>query len=211
MPVLPYCILLANPRLELPVRGVEDSEIHVIAVDRLTALYSEVEKSRLSAQTFRQDALAFHDVVHEVLGRTAVVPFRFPSWLTLTELTAHLRKESERYERFLSTHAEHVQMELRLAIQAPSISERPASSGTEHLRGRAARTRQLHETADEFRRSLASEVIEWREREVPEGLRLFGLVHRDQVVAVREKLGGRGPDVSVRWSGPWPATEFLPD
>ena len=209
MPVLPYCIFLANPRLEPPVRGVQGSEIQIIAVDRLMALYSEIEKSLLSASTFQQDALAFHDVVHEVFGHAAVVPFRFPSWLNVTELADHLRKESERYERFLSAHAEHVQMELRLAAPAPSLPDHPARSGTEHLRGRAARTRQLRETADEFRHSLAAEVIEWREREVPEGLRLFGLVHRDQVAGVREKLGGRGPDVSVRWSGPWPATEFL--
>ena len=209
MPVLPYCIFLENPRLELPVRGVQGSDIQIIAVDRLTALYSEIQKSRLSASTFQQDALAFHDVVHGVFGHAAVVPFRFPSWLSLTELTDHLRKESERYERFLNIHAEHVQMELRLAAPAPSLSDRPASSGTEHLRGRAARTRHLRESADGFRQLLAAEVIEWRERDLPEGLRLFGLVHRDHVASLREKLGGRGSDVSVRWSGPWPATEFL--
>ena len=209
MPVLPYCIFLATPTLALPMRGVQDSEIQIIAVDRLMASYSEIEKCRLSAQIFRQDALAFHDVVRGVFARTAVVPFRFPTWLTLTELTDHLRKESERYERFLSTHAEHVQMELRLGAPAPGLPDTPASSGTEHLRGRAARLHRVRESADEVRQLLSAEVVDWRERDTPEGTRLFALVPRDRVPSFREKLGESGADVSVRWSGPWPATEFL--
>jgi len=209
MQVLPYCILLANPTLELPVHGVQDFEIQIIAADRLMALYSEIENNRLSAQTFQKDALAFHNVVHGVFASTAVIPFRFPTSLSLTELTGHLRKESERYERFLNIHAEHVQMELRLAAPAPALADRPLRSGTEHLRGRALRQRRLGDAADELRQLLSAEALEWRERDTPEGVRLFALVRRDRVPGFRERLGESGPELSVRWSGPWPATEFL--
>src|SRR5436309_13879783 len=114
MPVLPYCILLRNSAICIPETGVMNSQVHQLSTGDLLALYSEIEKSDIQAKAFQPAALEFHRVVHAVIENAAVVPFRFPTWLTLPELTRHLKQESQRYTSFLTNHANHVQMELRV-------------------------------------------------------------------------------------------------
>jgi len=77
------------------------------------------------------------------------------------------------------------------------------------LRARAAESWQLRNTAEELKNLLSSEVIEWRERDTSQGMRLYALIDRANVTSFRERLGKREHDTSLRWSGPWPATEFL--
>src|SRR5205807_10120771 len=117
----------------LPAKGIRGSQIYRLTQDALIALYSQIEKSEISAENFQQAALEFHDVVHAVFGHAAVIPFRFPTWLTEPELGAHIGKESKRYQDFLTQHADHVQMEVRIALTSGEASAGTAS-GTEHLR-----------------------------------------------------------------------------
>jgi hypothetical protein len=188
---------------KLPEKGVDGTTVQTKSCGELTALYSEMETSQITPAIFQQAALEFHHVVHGVFADVAVIPFRFPTWLRVEELAAHLEKESERYQAFLRRHAPHVQMELRLAHA--SVAAQPASSGTEHLRARAARLHEVEDAARELKQLLGDQVQEWREHDIPEGKRLYALVERTHVTTFREKLSGR----TVRWSGPWPATEFL--
>jgi hypothetical protein len=203
MPLLPYCVLLTKSSYKLPEEGVDGTPVQTKSCGDLTALYSEMETSQLTPAIFQQAALDFHRVVHTAFADVAVIPFRFPTWLTAEELATHLEKESERYQAFLTFHAGHVQMELRLA-HAPAAAQ-AASSGTAHLRARAARLHEVEDAAREMKQLLGDEVQEWRERDTPEGKRLYALVERTRVTSFGEKLTGRTP----RWSGPWPATEFL--
>lgn len=117
-------------------------------------------------------------------------------------MTEHLEKESAGYQLFLTEHAEQVQMEFRVATHS---EQRAASSGTEHLRMRSEQLREVGNAAEELRNLLAADVVDWRERDVAEGKRLFALVERSRVARFRERLSERG----VRVTGPWPATEFL--
>jgi len=208
MPILPYCVALTRPDT-LSIKGVGQSEVHRLEQDSLTALYSDVERSAISPKTFQQTAVEFHNVVHSVFANAGVVPFRFPTWLTHAELAAHLREESRRYCSFLTEHAEHVQMELRIIRASSDLPKASTSTGTEHLRSRAAQVRQMHTAAEELKLLLSAEVIGWRERESPEGLRLYALVGRNRVASFRERLSGCEHGVGLRWSGPWPATGFL--
>jgi hypothetical protein len=185
------------------VTGVRGAEVLATNVGELTALYSEIEKEQIVPEQFQDAALEFHRVVHAAFANAAVVPFRFPTWISTEELADHLRDQAERYRSFLTQYADHVQMELRLTL-APGDMDR-ASSGTEHLRARAAQLHQVENAAEEVRRLLAGDVIQWRERDIPEGKRLFALVKRADVASFRERLSGRG----LSWSGPWPAMEFL--
>jgi len=204
MLVLPYCVYLGKSIGKIPAKGVLDAEVQAKQCGPLVVLYSEIERSRIAPETFQQSALEFHRVVHAVFDSAAVIPFRFPTWLSAEELADHLQKESERYQAFLTLHADHVQMELR--VTQPSSESLPApSSGTEHLRARAARLHQSEKAVEGLKTLFAPEVLEWRERDIPEGKRLYALVERGQVAHFRERLSQR----SVRWSGPWPATEFL--
>jgi hypothetical protein len=209
MPVLPYCILLRDTAVSAPEKGILDSRIHPLTEGALLAVYSEVERSAIAPKTFQPAALEFHRVIQSVFSQVAVVPFRFPTWLTPTELGEHMQQQSERYTEFLTHHANRVQMELRLT--PPSISSpTDATSGTAHLRARAAESRRLRNTAKTLENLLSSEVVEWSERDTPQGLRLYALVDRTNIAGFRERLSKREHEFSVRWSGPWPATEFLP-
>jgi len=203
MPLLVYCVLLQDVTTELPNHGVRNAEVHAVRTGRLIALYSEMEQSSIAADSFKDSALEFHHVVHSVFARSAVIPFRFPTWLSKAELIAHLEDKSVRYESFLRDHAAHVQMELRVEQTHAGVSH--AASGTEHLRARAAQLGELEKKTSELKRVLAPQVLEWRERDTAEGKRLFALVERDRVPDFRQKLGG----IKVQVSGPWPATEFF--
>ena len=203
MPLLAYCVVLEEPPTNFPSSGVLGARIESVAESGVVVLCSEGEKTAISAGNFQQAALEFHRVIQACLAEKATVPFRFPTWLAAEEIRAHLRQQASWYGEFLRRHAEHVQMEVRLA--APESGTLRAETGAEHLRYRAAQLRAVSAQADEVRKLAADTVIEWRERENPAGIRLYALVSRKFVDAFREKLN-RAP---VRVSGPWPATEFF--
>lgn len=202
MPLLAYCIVL-DRAMNLPSEGVLSSALEPIEESGLAALCSELERSLISATNFQQAALEFHGVIQAVLAENAVVPFRFPTWLSAEEMRGHLREKSSQYQDFLIRHADHLQMEVRLLKQKGGTSG--AASGAEHLRARAAQLRAMGERAKEVKHQLADTVIEWREVETGNGTRLYALVSRKSIESFREKLNR----ISLRASGPWPATEFL--
>ena len=205
MAILAYCIVLDDCAGALPAVGIFNSQLLQVAEAGLSAISSQIEKTSISSANFQQAALEFHNVVHAIFRQTAVVPFRFPTWLSQAELRQHLRSEAMPYRTFLSQHANHVQMEARIRL-APSEQAAVSATGTEHLRARALHLRMVRETAEQTKQAVFNQVIEWRERETPDGLRLYALVERGSIAAFREKLSQR--DI-VRVSGPWPATEFL--
>jgi gas vesicle protein GvpL/GvpF len=205
MILLPYCIVLCVNAGLFPKSGVTGSDVHSLAESHLAVAYSPIEKSRITADTFQKSALEFHNVVHAIFAQSAVVPFRFPTWLSEAELRQHVREHCSRYQAFLQQHREHVQMEVRIRLAAQATSD--SATGTEHLRSRAAQLRTTGEAAEAVQQSLSGEALEWRQREIPEGLRLFALVERCRIVSFREALARLGPNLGA--SGPWPATEFL--
>jgi len=207
MSVLPYCILLRDLASSIPETGVLNSRIHRMCEGDLLALYSELLRGDIRPEKFQPAGLEFHRVVHAIFDEAAVVPFRFPTWLTAQELGKHLQHESQRYTAFLTRHATDVQMEIRLRTNRSSPTK--AASGTAHLRARAVESRELRDMAEDLKTLLSSEAIEWRERETSDGLRIYALVGRADIPGFRERLGKRTRNLSMRWSGPWPATEFL--
>lgn len=202
MPLLAYCIVL-DESARLASEGLLDSRIELIAESGLLALCSEMERSAISAGNFQQAALEFHRVVQAVFADKAVIPFRFPTWLSAQEMRVHLRQESLRYKDFLVKHADHVQMEV--GIQAEAATLRSGASGTEHLRSRAAQIQKVNHQAEQIKDLVADLAMEWHVRETPDGMRLYALVPKASIKAFREKLNS----VPVPVSGPWPATEFL--
>lgn len=203
MPLLAYCIVLDGERATFPEQGALGAKVDIVGESSLIALCSEMQRSLISANNFQQTALEFHRVLHEVFAQRAVVPFRFPTWLNREEMKSHLGRESLRYKDFLLQHADHVQMEVRVARQEPAIEE--TATGAEHLRARAAQLRKVNEQASEIKNLVAENALEWRQRETPDGVRLYALVSRTSIESFREKL----KRASVPATGPWPATEFF--
>ena len=188
-----------------PHKGVLDAEVQSLEEAGLTVAYSRIEKSDISAANFQYTAVQFHNVLHAIFAGAATIPFRFPTWLTPGELRQHLRSGSVRYKAFLTEHANHVQMEARIRL-GPAEQASLSPSGTEHLRARAAQIRELRDVAEKTKQAVFAEALQWRERETPEGVRLFALVDRGKVASFREKLSRHG---NLRVTGPWPTTEFL--
>ncbi len=203
MPLLACCIVLDDAGSKFPANGILNSTIELVRDSGLIALCSKMERSSISSKNFREAALESYRVVQAMLAQKAVVPFRFPTWLDAEEMKAHLREESLRYRDFLVKHADHVQMEIRVAMQEAAIQKE--NSGAEHLRARAAQLRGLNEQASAIKSLVADNALEWREQETPDGVRLYALVSRTSIEGFREKLNR----ASVRTTGPWPATEFL--
>jgi superfamily I DNA/RNA helicase len=206
MPVLPYCILLRDSAELIPDTGILNSQLHRVIERDLLALYSELARD-ISAAKFQPAAIEFHRVVHAVFNKAAVVPFRFPTWLTLPDLSKHLERESQRYTTFLTNHANDVQMEIRLTELVHSVTH--AATGTAHLRARAAESRQLRDAAENLKKLLSPNVKHWRDRDTAQGLRLYALLDRANVPAFGDRLRKHVQDITAHWSGPWPATEFL--
>lgn len=208
MPLLPYCIVLQDSEVSVPARGVQGSAVHGLAKGELRANYSELQQTQFTAVDLQQAALQFHQVVHTIFQARAVIPFRFPTWLTVEALGEHLDQHAELYATFLRGHADDVQMELRIHEGAPLSG---AVSGTEYLRARSGSAQYLRAASETLKARVASIIRDWRERPLTDGLRLFALLDRKNVSEFRERLGkAEGLTLVFRITGPWPATEFLP-
>lgn len=201
--LLAYCIVLGQGQTDFPPDGVLGSRLEPVDDSGLIALCSEMERSSISAKNFQRAALEFHRVTQAVFARRAVVPFRFPTWLSSEEMRAHLSQESLRYKDFLLNHADNVQMEVRIVSKETAMQER--TTGGEHLRARAAQLRKVDNQANEIKNLAGDNALEWREQETPDGVRLYALVSRTSIEKFREKL----KLASVPVTGPWPATAFF--
>lgn len=209
MPLLPYCIVLGKIQQKIPATGVKGKAVHVLGTGELTAPYSELEQTEFTAVDLRRAALEFHEVVQTIFELQAVIPFRFPTWLSGGGLGEQLQQQAEHYATFLRDHCHEVQMEIRVLAE----TEVPArtGSGTEYLRIRSTNAQKVRVSADTLKAQVALFVSDWRERPTSDGLRLFALVDRKRIADFRERLG-RAESQNLAWrvTGPWPATEFLP-
>lgn len=209
MALVPYCIFLIE-EVKLPLSGILGSPVLLLTECELSVTYSEIAgPQQLSGDRLQGAALDFHQTVHATFARQAVIPFRFPTLLSETELREHLSSQAVPYRNFLREHANEVQMEVRL-WPFNSARPRPGTTGTEYLEGRIAdeaRLRVLGKSLDGLPGVRESRHIPGRDL-----TRLFALVDRQQVEEFRRKARERFPagNIRMRVSGPWPATEFLP-
>lgn len=202
---LPYCAFVPGA-FAIPESGVHGSEVHRLDTEGLSIVYSELLPTDLQSDRLQSAALEFHQTVHSIFAHTAVVPFRFPTFLDDSELKQHLVERATDYLDFLQNHANHVQMEIRVLPAEHAATQ--AGSGTEYMNKKAAERRRLLNAADK------TEQIEhartWSRREVRDAIHLFALVDRPQVNAFRDAAANLMlEDVKLRVTGPWPATEFF--
>ena len=208
MALLPYCIFLPHADA-IPDTGIQDRPIQSLESAGLVAIYSELEPPNISADQFRAAALKFHQVVHAVFDRCAVIPFRFPTFLTESELREHLGKESPEYLNFLATHADDVQMEVRLWL--PNTLQTQPGSGTEYMQSLANRMVYLNNASHYVQHISEDLVREWKSDDSRDAKRLFALIPRSRITDFRERFTDkpRPENVSMRLTGPWPASEFF--
>ncbi|HEY6349804.1 MAG TPA: GvpL/GvpF family gas vesicle protein [Candidatus Angelobacter sp.] len=208
--ILAYCAYLRRPGVSLSPSGVNGAAVQELALDGLGLLYSQVEWP-FDDTALQRYAVEFHGVVSHMFAQGAVVPFRllsvFEDPQALADfLVAHHAGFIVDLERLQNL----VQMECVLYF-APQAGPRP--SGKEYLERKA----ELLRLAEEFVQSLSEALQdigkEIRIRESKNGGRIFILVERGNEEVFRsivQKLPV--PErFARRFSGPWPAAEFLSD
>ncbi len=211
MPLLAYCIVKQEAAVTLPRSGVQQTKIQSVSESGLVALTSEYHPQE-GADVAKASALAFNEILQELLQRTTIIPFRFPTIVdSESELSAFLREHSEEYRKALDRLWDAVQMEINLRLGDPPSESNTERSGTEYLTKRHMRRRRLVEIASLFRERSASHSREWRQREGGNSIRCFALVPRTETTEFLGKMKGfqLPPDIYARITGPWPATEFL--
>ena len=125
------------------------------------------------------------------------------------EISTFLAEHSSEYENALLRLRDAVQMEIR--IEEREVASPPAASGTEYLRQRLTSHTNIAETALLFRHASEEWVREWRQREIPSGLRCYALLTREHLESFLTSMKEIpvSPGQTARVTGPWPATEFL--
>lgn len=218
MAMLAYCVTEAGP-LEVSARGFAGRQITVIEHCGLqcpvAALASVETGAGLAA---REEALAFHAALQEILRQRALVPFRFPTVFgDEGEVRDHLQENEKKYRDALTRVSNAVQMEVQISwlksdAETKMQHERDKKpSGTEYLQSRLVAQKSLEEQAVAIHDAVAPLIKDWRERISAQSVRTFALVGTEALSEFEQALAAlKVPEkFKIKASGPWPATEFL--
>ncbi|HEX3738778.1 MAG TPA: GvpL/GvpF family gas vesicle protein [Terriglobales bacterium] len=210
MPILLYCVAKADAPATSLLTGVAGDPVVRVNVGTLAAFTSSnTDKSNWLRPLLQASALDFHRVLSEVFKSTAVIPFRFPTIFGDEEqLIQRLQERASEYAALLGKFGDLVQMEIR--VMNPDI-KKPSETGTQYLKLRQTATAMAGKFTAELRAALSELSHDWRERPSKDGTRAFVLIARTQVADFQKMMrNATVPDeLSVRVSGPWPATEFM--
>jgi hypothetical protein len=220
MPVLAYCFSEVQP-VVFSGKGVGDLPVENLEHDGVRCYFSRSDsRDQILGPPAKQMALEFHRVIASIFHEVAVIPFRFPTILEdEPELRAYLVEQGTRQKENLRRLREFVQMEIHLLHKStasnpgePVQTERLApATGTQYLRVRQAKQRELADLGRDLRRSGEKFIHEWRERPSAQSLRCFALIERRAVNEFKDWMTSVhiSSNLSVRVSGPWPASEFV--
>jgi hypothetical protein len=209
MSLLIYCVTERSAANSLVHAGVGDMLVETVEHNGLRCFVSESKS--VDGKDVRDEALVFHRVLQDIFQKAAIIPFRFPTILSdRSEVIAHLTEHSKEYTSALSRLRDLVQMELRIQLKESNTEPSVKPSGTEYLRHIQARRAKLEMAAREFRQ-LLGRIKEWRQRDSTHGIRCFALIDRTAVIDFQREIGNIPirSELTVRLSGPWPATQFL--
>jgi Gas vesicle synthesis protein GvpL/GvpF len=208
MPLLVYCIADDASGGEPAGVGVHGAAVGSVSESGLSIFVSEYRPG--ADNSARSTVLEFQRVLETLLGRMAILPFRFPTVMgDESEVREFLREHAEGYKKALIQLRDLVQMEVHL--RAGESKGEKARSGTEYLRAKQARRRELAGAALAIRKSVGAQVRNWREHESEDGTRCYALVAKSAVADFLERIKRAeiSPRCQARVTGPWPATEFI--
>jgi Gas vesicle synthesis protein GvpL/GvpF len=211
MPLLLYAVTdCAGELLDLP-SGVAGAIVQSMGISSLVCFYSEYS----TVSDTRQTALDFHRVVHCLLQKIDIIPFRFPTLLAHhAEIAREIEEHAAEYRDGLAKVRGCLQIEISIRLRVDDgrpWTRGTANSGAEYLRSRQHRHRQLKSAAEALRAAAGDLVERWQEREYSDHLRCFALIPRASLALIHEQMAGAdiSSDLVARVSGPWPPTEFL--
>lgn len=222
MPVLAYCITEAAEPVQILRKGVGGKQLNSILHRGLKCSIADLEKIEVGPNlAAREEALAFHGVLQEILEQTTVIPFRFPTLFEdQTAVSSHLDENGEQYHEALIRLHNKIQMEVHITLRGEIGKVREPEtqaegkgqlSGAEYLRSRQQARQKLEAAAQQIGEVVAAYTTDWRLRSSAREVRALALVERESLGEFRRALAEAtiGAEFEARASGPWPATEFL--
>jgi hypothetical protein len=212
MTVLAYCITATEPRVRIPSVGLEGRSIRFLTESGLHCFISDYG-NEASGKSVRESALLFSRVLEEIFAQVAIIPFCFPTLVASeSEISDFVRDHAAEYRKALFRLRDSVQMDVLLSFKDSEGKLRASEkSGTDYLRRRLNRHQRLQTIAEEFRQSGQPLIQDWRQYEIPSGVRGHALVARGLTASFLEKMKNVAvpADLKARITGPWPATAFL--
>ncbi len=215
MPCLLYCITQPGSSVAV-ASGICNATVNSREVLGLRVYWSNVEDADScfgNADSLKQAALQFHQVLREILAVSTPISFRFPTFLENEEaLERHLAADQELYREAL----ERVDNAVQYEVTATWSDEQQADlatpvSGREYLKRRHQAAGRIAAVETKLKSVTAESVREWRGRQERKSYRWFALVPRDRRESFVASLRGAGGSegVRLRLSGPWPPSEFI--
>ena len=214
MPALLYCVTQPNPEVSV-ASGVTGAAVISREMLGFRIYWSEIENPEGlgEAESLKNAAVQFHQVLREVLAAVTPIPFRFPTLLENADaLEQHLAPEQELYREALARVDGAVQYEI-VATWADDQQADLATpvSGREYLQRRQAALLRVAAVEGKLKGVTGDSVREWRARQERKTHRWFALVPRQDrerfIASLRTAGGSEG--VRLRLSGPWPPSEFV--
>jgi gas vesicle protein GvpL/GvpF len=193
-----------SSRWRPPSAGVGGGPVAAHAVRELILVSGSL--SLPPARTPRAEA-GHHDVLAGLLDAQAVLPFRFGTVVTETELPGWFDARWGRIRGAIADLRGHVEMSVRLLRLDQSLQRGPA--------GQEAAATRLRNVAERLveRAGLPA----WRYCPTGHGVNVAAsvafLVPRDEVAGLLARIApiaARAQDVAVVPTGPWPAYSFVP-
>lgn len=209
--VLAYCAFRRNPAISIPATGVNGAALNVLHSGDLSLLWSEIQWP-LDSAALRRNAVEFHAVITRAFDQTAVAPFRLLTVFDSEQsLGAFAAKHAKAFVADLERLDGRVQMECVVFFKMMANPDR--SSGQAYLRQKAELRHAVDQHIASLSEALAPIAQEIRVREVNSGARLFCLLQTDRQSQFHSRARAlpAPPGVELRFSGPWPAAEFLSD
>lgn len=204
---------MAADRANAPSTGVGQEPVLSIQEYGLECWYNEIDEHSFSGdEQIKKAALEFHRFVSAVFGGATVLPFRFPTILeSLDELREHLDEKAYWYATALGHMEGMAQFEARI-IQRAAAPAAEAPSGKAYLEEKKQSLDGLRLAEAAVLTGLEDFIRDSHLKEAPGGLRLYLLSEKSLTTKIRAALKGIAlpPGLELRFSGPWPSTEFLP-
>jgi len=209
---LAYCAFHHRAEITLPQSGVSSGPVHVLEQGELRLLWSDVDWPP-PPERMQKSAVEFHDVVNHVFKQAAVIPFRLLSVFDdEASLAAFASEHEPAFIEDLERLKDCVQMEC-VIYPAPARPQVSAGSGTEYLRGKMELAQGMQASAAGIKDAVAHVARDVKISENKNGTRIFVLVERGREPDFRRavKPVSLAENLARRFSGPWPAAEFLSD
>ena len=219
MSLLAYCIVEASAPVNISRSGVGNMPVESVESQGLRMFISRAGES-VATTPGRDGALMFHGVIEEAFRQVAIVPFRFPTILPdESGASAYLSDHSAEYREVFNRLRSMVQMEIRLQYKEPPASPQTLSppetrikpSGTEYLSRIQSELTRLEAAANQLQRACGTLAQDWRQKASRRSMTCFVLIERVGIRDFQIQLEDIAvpPELAVRLTGPWPATEFL--